>query len=270
VIKEITNENRITNRLLEQRQRTIDQFGGTTNAQQIAQLRAEEQIAVDTFNAGNTTPSQQATFATQQQEIVLQKSIKVQIDAFTGAIDAAFTTLIDGMVEGAFEFRDLATSLSKDFIKAGLDGVINEIKNTVTDGLEAIFKAAGDGAEDAAAGAQRAAQGLTLAFGLLLAVLSRTGNKGEFNASGAGTGGGLDVSSVQTRGLLGGDQNIAIAEINNGLQEALIPTNAILSAIELNTRGLASLNLGIDPNDLAQAITAQVQGLFSQALLQTP
>jgi hypothetical protein len=70
--------------------------------------------------------------------------------------------------------------------------------------------------------------------------------------------------------LIGGDQQIAIAEINNGLQEALIPTNAILSQIEFNTRALADLNLGLDPNTLAAAITAQVQGLFSQALLQTP
>lgn len=258
-----------TNAELEKRRQQLAAFGGETNAERIRRFGEEERRDIDQFNEGNTDPGERATFATQAAQITINKAIKPQIDAFTGAIDAAFQTLIDGMVEGAFEFRDLAQTLSKDFIKAGLDGVINQVKNTVTKGLTAIFKAAGDGSENAAAGAQRAAQGLTLAFGLLLAVLSRTGSKGEFQATGAGAG-GVDQSGVQTRGLIGGDQNIAIAEINNGLQEALIPTNAILSAIEVNTRGLQGLSLGIDPDALAQAITAQVQGLFSQALLQTP
>jgi hypothetical protein len=266
----IKQQNRENQRTLQDRDAQLASFGGQTNSEQIKRITQQGNRLQADFAAKNTTTAQQTRFNTQQAQININQAIKTQIDAVTNAIDAAFATIIDGFVEGSFEFRDLAQTLSKDFITAGFEGIINQVKDTVTNGLKKVFTALGDGSKNAAAGAQRAAQGLTLAFGLLLAVLSRTGSKGEFSASGAGAGGGVDQSSVQTRGLIGGDTSVAIAEVNSGLQEAMIPTNAILSQIEVNTRGLQGLNVGLDPNELAQAITAQVQGLFSQALLQTP
>jgi hypothetical protein len=258
-----------TNAELIKRNQQIAAFGGETNAERAKRINEQSAQRQLQFNERNTDVGERDAFAQQEVTIRLQQAVKTQIDAVTGAIDAAFRTIIDGFVEGSFEFRELTQTLAKDFIAAGFEGIINEIKSTVTDALTDMFQAIGDSAEDATAGAQRAAQGLLLGLGLLFAVLSRVGSDGEFNATGGG-GSGVDQSSVQTRGLIGGDQQIAIAEINNGLQEALIPTNAILSAIEVNTRGLQGLTLGIDPNELAQAITAQVQGIFSQALLQTP
>jgi len=263
----IKEQNRLHTEQLEDRQAGLAAFGGETNAERVTRITQQGDRAQAQFADQNTSQADRTTFNTQQAEININKAIKPQIDAVTAAIDATFATLIDGLLEGAFKFRDLATTISKDFITAGLKGLIDEIKSTVTDGLKKVFTALGKGADDAAAGAQRAAQGLLLGFGLLIAVLSRSGNKGDFEATGGGSG-GVDQSNVQTRGLIGGDQNIAIAEINNGLQEAMIPTNAILSQIELNTRGLAGLSLGLDPNELAQAITAQVQSLFSQTALQ--
>jgi hypothetical protein len=263
VIKE---QNRLNQETLEDRDVQLAAFGGETNAEAIKRITQRGDRLEAEFAARNTSRAQQDQFNEQQAQLNINQAIKTQIDVVTGAIDAAFATIIDGFVEGSFEFRELSQTLAKDFITAGFEGIINQIKSTVTKGLKTVFTALGKGADDAAAGAQRAAQGLLLGFGLLLAVLSRSGNEGDFQATGGGGGGGVDQSAVQTRGLIGGDTQIAIAEINNGLQEAMIPTNAILTQIERNTRAFAEVGV-LGDVDLSQLISDRVDAAFAQSLL---
>jgi hypothetical protein len=253
-------QRQITDELRKQQETINRAFGSETNEQRAARTQAAAEEETTRFRRQNPGATNQQIIdnALGANLLRTQENFKVQIQAFINAIDAVFNTLIDGIVEGSFDFRDAAKNISKDLIKAGLDGLITQVKDTVVKGLTGLFENIG----------QRAAQAATLALGLLLAILSRIGSKGDFTATG-GDGGGLSTTGAPVRGLIGGDTSLPIAEINNGLQEALIPTNAILSQIEFNTRGLAGLNVGIDPNALAQAVTAQVQGLFSQALLQT-
>lgn len=263
VIKE---QNRLNKQQLDNRGFALAKSDGETNSERSTRITAQGNQLQAQFAAKNSSTEDQTTFGQQQDQLDIAANVKTQTDAIKAGIDAAFSTIIDGFVEGSFEFRELAQTLSKDFIKAGFEGIINQVKDTVVGGLTKVFTALGDGSEDAAAGAARAAQTLLVGFGLLLAVLSRSGNKGDFEATGGGGGGGIDQSSVQTRGLIGGDTQIAIAEINNGLQEALIPTNAILAQIEQNTRALS--NIGGGSVDLEQIISNQVNTIFQESILQ--
>jgi len=257
--REITTEIRKANELLEKRGRDIEAFGGQTVAERAAQINAESALRQQAFNRRNVDPAQQDRFSGQEQLIRTQQAIENQVMAIVGAIEAAFDTIIDGIVEGAFKFRDLAQTVSKDFIKSGLDGLIKEIQSAVSEGMTKLFESAG------VAGAQKAAQALTLALGLILAIISRVGSEGDFTAAESG-GTGIDQSSLPTRGLIGGDTSLPIAQINEGLLEALLPTNAILATIERNTRPLAGVG-ALGDVDLGQLIGDRVDLAFSQALL---
>ena len=259
----ITEETRKVNRLLQERQFNIEGFGGgLTNAERLNQVQTRgAQASAD--NAANNKGNAGAisAFDRQQAELNIQALIKTQIEAFTGAIEQAFDALIDGILTGSFEFRDLAQSISRDLIKAGMEGLITQAKDAVTKGLTSIFSSFGEKS------AQAAAQGLALALGILIAILSRAGNEGDFTATGGGAGGSGVQSTGAVRGLIGGDTSLPIGEINNGLMEALIPTNAILTQIERNTRQGSSLG-ALDPQVLNDIIAAQLTGLLGSAGLQ--
>jgi hypothetical protein len=257
----ITEETRKVNRLLEDRAATLARVGGFTNQERAAQFGIESDRARADFAAENLGDTQRITEFNQQQDRTdFLRLVQPQIDAFTNAVESVFDTLIDGIVEGSFEFRDLAQTLSKDLIKSGLQDLIAQAKDAVVDGLESLF----DGFSDVAA--QQAAQALAVGIGLLLAVLSRIGNEGEFTATGGGGGGSGVQSSAQTRGLIGGDTSLPIAEINNGLKEALIPTNGLLAQIERNTRVLGEL--GAEGNlDLSALINSRIDQAFEESLL---
>ena len=247
----------ITDLIREQAEILNRQFGAETNEQRAARTQQAAEDSTTDFRqqfpgASNQQIIDQATLANTAR---VRENFKVQIAAFTGAIDKSFDSLTNALVEGSFEFRDLGQAISKDLIKAGLQGVITQIKTTIVDGLTSIFESVG----------QSIGQALTLALGLILAVISRIGSEGDFTASGAGGGSGVDSSSVPVRGLIGGDSSLPIAEINNGLLEALIPTNAILSQIEQNTRSLNGLNGG--GIDLEAIIANQVNSIFEESLL---
>lgn len=184
------------------------------------------------------------------------------IDGVLSTVDQAFDALVDGLVQGSINFRDVAQDISRTLIESGLRDLVNEAKKAIIGGLEDIFGGIGGEA------AKAAAQALAVGIGILFAVLSRTGNDASFSPTG-GTGGGSVVQSTQqVRGIIGGDTSIAIAELNLGLQEALIPTNAVLSQIERNTRALAELNLNIDPEQLSASIQSNINDIINQALLQ--
>jgi hypothetical protein len=252
-------------RLLEDRTLANQTFGrGGTNEENAAQARLAEQRSIADFAAQNPAAdaADKALFAAQARLEKLNNLIATQLNAFLSAIDKAFDALIDAVFTGSFDFKALAENIGKDLIKAGLEDLIEQTKKAVTKGLQKMFSGFSDTA------AQQSAQALAVGIGLLLAVLSRAGNDGDFTASGGSGGAGSISSSAQTRGLIGGDTSLPIAEINTGLQEALIPTNNILTTIERNTRPLAALSLEGGTLDLQQILSGQLSQLFDQAVLQ--
>lgn len=288
--KQIEEETLRVNRLLEDRGAVIGAFGTITQAerdrgirlgarrarQQFADLTIEERarrIDVEGRRAREdfavspgATPEAIRQFDIQQASIDFFKAIETQVKAVTGAIDQVFDELVTGLQTGSMDFKQVASNISRDFIKAGLQDMIAQAKDFMTTGIETLFK---DIAGFGQIAAQRAAQAVSLAIGLGLAVLARAGNQADFQATG-GAGGSRLTSSREMRGIIGGDTAIPIAEINQGLQEALVPTNNILSQIERNTRALSNLNMNVDPGDINDLMQQILNNVFQQAILQNP
>lgn len=262
---QIVQNQREVQRLLENRTLDNRTFGrGSTNQETAVRANLQQDRSISDFVANNpsATAADKALFEAQAKLEKLNTLISTQLTAFVSAVDTAFNALIDSIFTGSFEFRDVAANIGKDLIKAGLEDFINQTKKVVTDGLKNMFSGFSDVA------AQQAAQALALGIGLLLAVLSKVGNEGDFTATGSGGAGSSISSSAQTRGLIGGQSSLPIAEINNGLQEALIPTNSILSQIERNTRGLSELSAGGNVN-IQDLFNQQLTQFFNQQLLNT-
>lgn len=256
---------REVSRLLKDRELTISEGGQSTNADQLARVREESRRAIADFNRKNpgASPEQQQKFVDQQKVLSFAKLVDPEIDAFISAFNSTIDAVVNGIVEGTFEFKSLAKTLSKDLIKSGLVELITQARKAIGKGLTKIFSAFGEET------AKAAGQALALGLGLLLAVLSRAGNKGEFTATG-GQGGGSSISnSRQVQGIIGGETSLPLAEINVGLKEAMIPTNALLTQIERNTRALSSNAMTIDPGTLQQALAAQLNVLFAGQMLQS-
>ena len=261
--KTVTAETEKVNRLLQARKLENEQLFAQTSGDRAATIQNQSDLAKADFASDNLGDAKAITeFNAQQDERDFAAVAAPQIDAFKKAIDDVFNELINGIVEGSFEFRDLAQSISKDLIKSGMEDLIANTKKIVIGGIEDMFEGIGIAASG------KAAQALALGIGLMLAVLSRIGNEGDFTASGAGSGGSGLQSSAQTRGLIGGSTSLPIAEINNGLMEAMIPTNALLSQIERNTRGTAAAALDLDPAALQDALNNSLNTIFQQAVLQ--
>lgn len=252
-----------TDRLLDRRQRAVDTSFVETVADRLVQVQEMQDDRLRELEGmSGVTPEQ----IQRQQDIGDQErlieAISTPVMAALSAIDQAFNSLIDGILQGSLQFKEIAANIGSTLIKGGLQDALDGLKKALSDGLTKIFKGLGDEA------AGQAAAALAVGIGLLLSVLSKSGNDASFTPGGAGGGGSLVESSQAVRGIIGGDTSIAIAEINSGLQEALIPTNNILATIERNTRSLAELNLNLDPDQLAQGIQDQISDILSQALLQ--
>ena len=263
ISQQIAEANRRTLRLIQDQEFALNRaFGSETNQQRAQRTEVQAERATSDFLAENpeATDQQIQDQAKNADLARIQENFRVQITAFTNAIDLAFTSLTNALVTGSFEFKDLGQAIAKDLIKAGLDGLITQIKDTVVDGLTSVFESVG----------QSVGQALTLALGLILAVISRIGSDGDFTATGGGGGTGIDSTSAPVRGLIGGDSSLPIAEINNGLLEALIPTNNILAAIERNTRTSADLGALLGNGNINELIDAQVNAILQQQLLTAP
>ena len=251
-------------RLLEDQRLELSRFAVETVGDSLNQLITDQERALADLRRRNPalTDDQEAAFVEGQRLERLQLAIEQPVSALVGAIDSAFNSVIDGLIDGTLDLQAVAQDIGKTLIKDALQDLVDNVKESLVEGITTLFDGLGETA------AQRAGQALAAGIGLLLAVISRIGNDASFTPGSGGGAGSVIESSQAVRGVIGGDTSIAIAEINTGLQEALIPTNNILASIERNTRSLAELNLNIDPDQLADGIQNQINDILSQALLQ--
>lgn len=259
---ELIKTRRQISQLIAQRQRDVDLSFAQTVTDRLKNLTIQQNQEINRLNQQGATPAQISALQSTQTQARLLEAIKTPLTAALSAIDQAFNSLIDGILQGSLNFKQIAQSLGTTLIKGGLQDLLSGLKKSLVDGLTNLFKGLGNVA------AQQAAAALAVGIGLLLAVLSKVGNQGSFTPTGGGTTGSLVNSTQQVRGIIGGNTSIPIADINVGLQEALIPTNNILSTIERNTRSLAELNLNIDSDQLASSIQNKISDILDQALLQ--
>jgi hypothetical protein len=73
------------------------------------------------------------------------------------------------------------------------------------------------------------------------------------------------------RGIIAGETSIPIAQIGESLQDALVPTNSILSRIEANTRGGGRgggfLDISVTIKGIEEQINAAIERYFREYLV---
>ncbi len=122
-----------------------------------------------------------------------------------------------GLVQAA---HNVFKALFDEALKPGLES----LKNTLKSGFKTVFG-------ESAGAISSAVMGAVAMIGMLL-----TSSKGSSSWSSSGVTSAV-TSHEAVRGIIAGETSIPIAQIGTGLQDALVPTNGILSQIEANTRG---------------------------------
>ena len=161
-------------------------------------------------------------------------------DQISGAVDAitnGFNSVVDSISAGGQNLRDSLRTMFSDLFKVGLKPGLDQLKQLLMDGFKKLFDS------DVGAGLGSAVMGVIGLAGMMLTSKSSS----SFTPSGV-------TSSVTAheavRGVIAGPTDIPIAQIGTSMQDALVPTNGILSQIEINTRigggsgGGISLSLG--------------------------
>lgn len=158
-------------------------------------------------------------------------ALRTSYDALAGAVSTAVNGLVDALT-GAFEgkktnFARLGKGLVDNLVKDSLKDVIQSGTKALQDGLKAGFEAMDIGPDMA----KTLGPAFLAGFGLIASfVLGQLlGDQG-----GSATAGNPTVgiqSSEQVRGLIGGETQIPIGQIAESLQDALVPTNLLLSRI---------------------------------------
>lgn len=166
----------------------------------------------------------------------------------TNSVINGIQSLIDGMIEGKLDLQKIGLDFFKSMLKTALEPMFNALKDTLTNLFKTMF-------EELGSNAASAAMGVIALVGIML--LKKGG--GSFSASGASS---QVTSHEAVRGVIAGDTSIPIAQIGVSLQDALLPTNAILKQIEQNTRG------GAGSYDIAGSITEALDKYFSGMAMQ--
>jgi DNA-binding transcriptional ArsR family regulator len=168
---------------------------------------------------------------------------------YSTQITQGISSLVDSLTAGGQDLQKVANNMFKGLFNEALKPGLDQLKNLLTQGFKDVFGASG-------AAISSAVMGVIGLVGMLLT----SSSKSSFSASGVQSG---VTTHEAVRGVIAGQQSVAIADIATSLSDALLPTNDVLSQIEINTRGglkasvaPANMNVSISmaPSDLVSAI----------------
>ena len=163
------------------------------------------------------------------------------IRGITQSITSGLTGLIDGLMSGG---QDLVKSLNgffKDLFKSALEPGIKQLTQWLMNAFKELFGSLGSGF----------AAGIMGVIGLVGMIFTGGGAKSSFTPAGVQS---AVTGHEAVRGIIGGATSIPIAQIGESLQDALVPTNGILSQIEENTRGLKGFAVTLNIPGLEESL----------------
>jgi len=195
----------------------------------------------------------QKAFATAEKNAQFAVSLEAIGNAATNTLTALSDALLNSFegkkTDFARTFKGLADSLFKDSLK----NVFQTVSKDLQEGFKDMFKALN--IPDSMAGTLGPAflAGFALIASFVLGQLLN-GNNATATPGNAQVG----ISSTeQVRGIIGGETQIPIGLVGESLQDALIPTNLLLSRI---ARGVERISV---TSGLSQA---QIEGIISQSV----
>jgi hypothetical protein len=171
----------------------------------------------------------------------LDKNLEAKQDqarwgGYAGAITSGISDLADAITSGGQTLMQAAKNIFKNLFNEAMQPGLDALKNLLIQGFKSLFGETGSALASAIMGV----------IGLVGMLLTSGSGSSSFSASGVTS---TVTSHEAVRGIIAGETSIPIGELNAGLQEALLPTNEILSQIEQNTRGSGgSGNMGVTVN----------------------
>jgi hypothetical protein len=191
---------------------------------------AATQADVDLLTNERTKLAQvQQTNAATLEQMRINRDFAVSWAAVGNAVQRSLDTVVDGIL-ASFEgkktnftaaFKGIADGMVKDSLK----NVFQSITTQFQKGFQSVVSTIAPGMESTLGPAFMAGFGLIASF-VLGQLMGDQG--GEATASNPTIG---IQSSEQIRGLIGGETQIPIGQIGESLQDALVPTNLLLSRI---------------------------------------
>ena len=171
---------------------------------------------------------------------------------YATSITQGISGLLDTISQGGANLMQATNSMFKSLFAEALKPGLDQLKGMLVSGFKDLFGSAGAGLASAVMGA----------IGLVGMLLTSGGGKSSYSASSL-TGGVTTHEVVQ--GIIAGPTSIPIAQISDSLADALVPTNGLLSQIEVNTRaGLGGLGIKINAEGLAGTVKAAIKDVLDQ------
>jgi hypothetical protein len=187
-------------------------------------------------------------------EIEFNKRFGDQIKAYTNLISGFFGDLTDAIMDGEKDLRQTLNKFFKSLFKQALEPALKQMMQWLTDFFKDLFGNLGSSIMNS----------LMAVVGLIGMFLTSGGGEATWTPAGVST----EVNYNRAlRGVIAGETTIPIAEIGESLQDALVPTNSILSRIEENTRGLGFLQLNVNVAGLEEALRETLEEYFARVLM---
>ncbi|MHB9075250.1 MAG: phage tail tape measure protein [Desulfobaccales bacterium] len=151
------------------------------------------------------------------------KKTDAQYGGYASQITQGISSLTDALMSGGQDLMKAANGIFKNLFSEALKPGLDQLKGLLTSGFKYLFGEAGTAISSAVMGV----------IGLIGMLAT---SRGSSSSSPTGVTSAI-TSHEAVRGIIAGETSIPIAQIGTSLQDALVPTNGILSQIEGNTRG---------------------------------
>ncbi|MDD2900824.1 MAG: hypothetical protein PHU44_00145 [Syntrophales bacterium] len=187
------------------------------------------------------------------------KKADTQFGGYASAITQGVSSLVDALMEGGQNLKQAAHNIFKSIFTEAMKPGLEQLKGLLVSGFKNLFGEVGTAVSSAIMGV----------IGLIGMLLTSGGGSSSWSPSGVTSG---VTAHEAVRGIIAGPTSIPIAEIGESLQDALVPTNGILSQIEENTRGIKGLSLQLTIPGLEEALEKAFSGYlerYFENLLQT-
>jgi hypothetical protein len=211
----------------------------------------------EAFQAGVLTPGS-PTYIPGYEELLGRnlevKKAQALYGNYASAITQGISDLVDALMEGGQDLKRAAHNVFKNIFSEAMKPGLEQLKNLLVQGFKEMFGTAGSAIASAVMGV----------IGLIGMFLTSGGGEATWTSTGVSTGVNYNRA---LRGVIAGETTIPIAEIGESLQDALVPTNSILSRIEANTRGLGFLQLNVNIAGLEEALRETLEEYFARVLM---
>ncbi|RJR37199.1 MAG: hypothetical protein C4567_13170 [Deltaproteobacteria bacterium] len=187
------------------------------------------------------------------------KKADTQFGGYASAITQGVSSLADALMEGGQNLKQAAHNIFKSIFTEAMKPGLEQLKGLLVSGFKNLFGEVGTAVSSAIMGV----------IGLIGMLLMSGGDSSSWSPSGVTSG---VTAHEAVRGVIAGDTSIPIVKIGESLQDALVPTNAILGQIEENTRGIKGLSLQLTIPGLEEALEKAFSGYlerYFETLLQT-